>query len=258
MFIYKQSSMDTNAKPILTGKAFLSEIMRNLFRDSSAWSLLISNLVVAFVAIQGQWGLRTILLIYLVQSIIIGLFSVLNILSLKQFSTDGLKIDGKVVPATRGGKLQAVSIFVFTYGFFHVGYATLIMSGGIGTGNDDIDLRHIAYASLAFFAHHAYSFVLKRMKETERVPNISAMIMFPFMRIFPMHLTIIFGGFLSMLFGYNILVIGLFLCLKTAFDMLMHGVQHIQWEVFARQLASRYTIPSKQQKASINDDVSSV
>jgi hypothetical protein len=49
---------------------------------------------------------------------------------------------------------------------------------------------------------------------------------FPFIRIFPMHLTIIFGATVMMLSDFGVIVLILFSLLKTVADLTIHLIEH--------------------------------
>jgi hypothetical protein len=91
---------------------------RNLFSDPSLWLLLFSNLVTIFFATKEGWNLSTIMWVYWFQSITIGLFNFIRILQLKEFSTEGFKINGQPAQPTQGTKKFTAFFFLFHYGFF--------------------------------------------------------------------------------------------------------------------------------------------
>jgi len=66
-----------------------------------------------------------------------------------------------------------------------------------------------------------------------RVPNIGTMMFFPYLRIIPMHLTIIFGSDYAK--GSSGALI-LFLVLKTIADLIMHMIEHAK----ARQKKNQF------------------
>jgi hypothetical protein len=76
----------------------------------------------------------------------------------------------------------------------------------------------------AFLANHCFSFRYHLREDLERTRNLGSLMFFPYARILPMHLTIIFGGFIAFRFA----AVLLFLLLKTLADLAMHAVEH-QW-----------------------------
>lgn len=232
-------------KPILTGKVFIKELAFSLLRDPSAFSLLFSNIVVIGLAIRDSWSLSTLLAAYLAQSVIIGVFTLIKILSLKNFSTEGFKIGNESVEPTRETQRRCAFLFALTYGFFHFIYTIFVIvdsTGGV------IEMRHVFSGAVYFLAHHTYSF-FRHGHEREKLQNIGKVMIFPFVRILPMHLSIIFGTFIISILKFNWLGVLFFIVLKTMADILMHVIEHFQWERFGREMESKYSILSMKKEA---------
>ena len=62
---------------------------KQMFKSFSAWSLLISNLLIALFTIIEKQSVLNMLWVYWFQSVIIGVFNFFRILSLKEFAVDG-------------------------------------------------------------------------------------------------------------------------------------------------------------------------
>ena len=65
--------------------------------DASAVSLLVANAITIGIALVQGWSLAVLMWVYWGQSIIIGFFSFFKILSLRQFSADGFRINDRTV-----------------------------------------------------------------------------------------------------------------------------------------------------------------
>ena len=191
-------------------------MMQGLF-SISALSLLAVNLGVIAFAVQDDWSLATILMSYWVQSILIGLFQALKIADLKTFSTEGFKMGGHAVDPTPATKIKVVAFFLVHYGIFHFVYFGFIRSEAGAP-----DWFDVAMSGLAFFANHLLSFVMNRRQLRARVPNIGTMMFFPYIRIVPMHVFLVFGAFAA---GPHFALV-FFLLLKTLADMAMHALEH--------------------------------
>ena len=74
---------------------------------------------------------------------------------------------------------------------------------------------------IAFAINHSYSYRYHRDHDRNGTPNIGTMMFTPYVRIVPMHLTIIFGSTLSAGMGNFLFGIG-----KTIADAIMHAVEH--------------------------------
>lgn len=195
---------------------------RNPFSDPSLWFLLFSNIATIFFAITENWNLSTIMWVYWFQSITIGFFNFIRILQLREFSTEGFKINGRPAQPTQGTKIFTAFFFLFHYGFFHFGYMMFLLTGTVtkayGNAPNFIELKYIFLTALLFFINHLFSYFYNRPKDTKK-QNIGSLMFYPYARIIPMHLTIIFGSS----FGG---ALPLFLVLKTFADAIMHVVEH--------------------------------
>ena len=189
--------------------------------DRSALLLILSNLVTIFLAVVQQWNVQDLMWIYWGQSIIIGVFNWRRILDLKQFSTEGFRVNDQPVEPTRRTQVQTAWFFLFHYGFFHIGYLVFLMSEKKPDAVTPV--FGIAVCILAFLVNHAFSYRHNRQRDMDRAPNIGTIMFFPYARIIPMHLTILFGSHFVRDSSGRLL---LFLGLKTLADVIMHMVEH--------------------------------
>jgi len=202
-------------------------ISRHILSDPTMLSLLFSNLLTIYLAVSQDWSLITIMWVYWFQSVTIGFFNFIRILTLKDFSTDGFKVNNRSVEATKKTKISTAIFFAFHYGFFHFVYAIFLVSFSFSgllessgqSANGFGDAAYVLLTSAVFFVNHLHSFLYNRGRDAGK-QNIGRVMFFPYARIIPMHLTIIFG----MLLGKGAIV--LFLTLKTLADMIMHVLEH--------------------------------
>ena len=184
--------------------------------STSALSLLGVNLGVIAFAVIDDWSLATILASYLAQSVIIGLFQAKKISDLTVFSTEGFRMNDQPVDPTPATRRKVVLFFLMHYGIFHAVYAGFILSSG------QPDWLDVLVSGAAFFANHLYSYVVNRNHPPRRIPNIGSMMFFPYIRIIPMHVFIVFGALAAgPTFG-----LVFFLILKTLADEVMHLIEH--------------------------------
>lgn len=189
---------------------------------SSALSLVIANLITIALAIHEGWLLQEIMLIYWAQSVIIGIFSVRRMLDLKQFSTENFKSNGVRPPENEATKRSTAAFFAFHYGFFHAGYLVFLLADKGFQGSWLV----FWICVLVFYLNHNYSYVHNGELDQSRKPNIGAIMFFPYLRVIPMHLTIVVGGTIAPASTWALL---LFLGLKTFADVAMHKVEHSAW-----------------------------
>lgn len=223
-------------------------------RDPSSWLLILTNLIIIALAIVQRWSIGNLLWSYLSQSIIIGFFNVIKILSLKNFSTAGYKIGDKEAKPTKKIKWLSALFFVFHYGGFHLIYI-LFLRNFLVLGFDKFLILKM---SGLFFANHLFSFLYNLKSDHEMKINIGKLMFLPYFRIVPIHLIIIaisrllipaliiFGLSLAVLHMFSnqiydpstlpampvlentakVILIIIFLGLKTLADILTHIFEH--------------------------------
>lgn len=186
-------------------------------------SILIGNGVLFWVYYTGEATFGDILWAFWGQSVIIGLANAIRMGALRQFSTEGLKSNGKPVDETPAGKWSTTVFFCFHYGFFHLIYSVFL---GSEHGLDWATLQSWVTVGLAAFAV-GEAFTLGKHLATDRdwKPNLGTLMFTPYLRIIPMHLTIIGGGFLAG-FGQTgtSITLFVFLGLKSLADLGMQAV----------------------------------
>lgn len=185
--------------------------------DGSLFALVGTNIFVLLLAVLLGWRLIDMMLVYWVQSVIIGVSNLFRMLSLEQFSTKDFKINNRSVEPTAKTKSQIACFFVLHYGVFHLAYFVFLMTGEFGEPRLGPDLLICA---IAFAVNHWYSYRYHVASDRSGTPNIGTIMMTPYARILPMHLTIMFGLALG---SGGIFLFGL---LKTIADGVMHQVEH--------------------------------
>ncbi len=209
-----------------------------LLSDRSTLFLIVSNIIMIIFALFENWNLITIMFIYWCQSIIIGFFTFLKMLTLKDFSTEG--VNSNTMSPNVGAKIFMSFFFLFHYGMFHFGYYTFLISGAFfassfasSLGPEPIDAFIIIVIGV-FFVNHLFSFLYNSKKDANKKQNIGNIMFYPYIRIIPMHLTILFGGGFMMTGGDARGILILFLLLKTFVDVVMHSIEHR--EIVANQM----------------------
>lgn len=188
-------------------------------RDLSLWVLLASNLFSIVMAYSQQWDANEVMWLYWAQSVIIGLANYWRILTLKEFTTDGLKVNGREVEPTQGTKLQIAHFFLLHYGIFHAAYAGFLKKESAPGFPLEPFNAGFFLCVLLLLGTHIFSLRYNAAEDfKDKKPNLGAVMFYPYLRIIPMHLTIIFGAGIDKLL--------LFMLLKTAADVGMHKVEH--------------------------------
>lgn len=196
----------------------------DFLRDPSLWFLVGANAITIYFALTEGWNLGTIMWIYWIQSVMIGVFNFIRIVQLEKFTTDGIKVNGVAINANTP---QAQSwtkgffavFFLMHYGMFHFVYLIFLIVGSFipEFGSSAPEWKEVGLVSALFFINHLFSFLFNQQRDSHE-QNIGTVMMYPYARIIPMHLTIIFGAFINAL--------PLFLILKAGADAVMHIMEH--------------------------------
>jgi hypothetical protein len=201
----------------------LYRILRKVLVDPSSWILVMANILSIVIAIYEHWEIRTVMWVYWGQSLAIGFFNFFHLITLKDFSISNLSIEDKASVPNEKIKIFTSIFFVFHYGFFHFIYMQFLL---IDYGVRLIDFKYVLIACGIFVGNHLFSYIYNRIwkKTTTTKENLARAVFWPYARIIPMHLTIIFGRFAG---GGSLI---LFLVLKTVADLVMHAVEHARFE----------------------------
>ena len=167
------------------------------------------------------WDAVTILVLYWLESVIIGGLNVVKILSVRISDTpSNLFFLGNIFTAC---------FFIVHFGMFTWGHGEFL-KGMFGADSLLLGIREggaIMWTALSFLMSHIFSMIINFYGKKEylgRTPN--AQMMQPYGRVFVMHLVVLFGGFLVQSFGAPILAVILLIILKTGIDLAAHSKEH--------------------------------
>jgi hypothetical protein len=199
-----------------------TDVLAGWTRDSSLWSLVAVNALTLVLALVEGWALSSVLLVYWGQSVIIGLANVVRMISLDDFTTEGMRSNGRRLEATTQTQWSIALFFLLHYGMFHLIYLIFLVGQSIQDGRGSgFDLT-FAVLMLAFAINHGFSLRYNIEVDRRGRPNLGTLMFTPYLRILPMHLVIIFGGLLPGSTWTLVLFIGL----KSVADAAMHLVEH--------------------------------
>ncbi|HEV7716935.1 MAG TPA: DUF6498-containing protein [Steroidobacteraceae bacterium] len=198
----------------------MPESARMVAKDSTRL-LIVSNAITVVAALVLHWPIETLMWPYWIQSVIIGWYSRRRMLALHQFSTEGFTSNGQPVPETPRALRSTANFFAIHYGFFHLGYLVFLWQHIDKLSRWD----WLAFAglSVSFVMSHGASFRQNLAADVRGRPNLGALLFLPYLRILPMHLTLIFGRAIG---GDGAGALLLFGVLKTLADVGMHYADH--------------------------------
>lgn len=190
------------------------------FKDSSTLALIFSNVLTIILALTQNWDFLTILWVYWSQSVIIGIFSYVKILSAKQFDMGGMMLNNKPLSNDRKSKFIIANFFAFHYGFFHAGYFFFLWFFShiipvIANEASTVNFQEVYIGATIFFLNHLYSYFHNRKKGMDKKQNIKNLMLFPYLRVLPMQLVFVLG-----------LPMTIFLILKSVMDVIMQTIEN--------------------------------
>lgn len=196
----------------------------------------------------------TILIIYWLESAIIGFFNIIKIAFAPNLSVQTSKLQGPEKWGAMGLaviiKLFIIPFFILHFGGFMFGHFIFISAIRDLTGESVLSnpftmpqiTPEIMFAFLLLFSNHLFSFVKNYIFGKEYKNVMSADLMTgPYLRIILMQVTLIFGAFFSLFltgifknFGLPVsmsavsssAVISIFVLLKIFFDIKAHQNEH--------------------------------
>lgn len=134
----------------------------------------------------------TIVWIYWCQSVTIGLFNFLDLLTIKNFDGNNFTINDK--PVSNKGTGCTAGFFAIHFGMFHFVYAIfLLVDFGIRSVNKMVFLLGIA----TFFLEAILNFIRQKQMERTMKFSLGTLFFLPYLRIIPMHLMILLPAFFN-------------------------------------------------------------
>ncbi len=204
--------------------------------DLSTWSLIIINLLTIVLAITEKWEIRYVFWIYFFQNLILGFFTFLKLIILKNYRKKDFNINGKIVEPTLKIKLILASFFIGTYLLFHLVYYLIIYFFIKDLSFSLTILGLIWIPTLLFLINHLFSFLYNYENDSKREKSFNETIFNTFKRAIGMHVIILFSAFISNLatewgfrkyfIVYSLIYIIFFMIIKTIVDVKMHQKEH--------------------------------
>lgn len=177
------------------------------------------------------WDLFSIMVLYWAENGIIGLLNIPKILLASGEITHpatpvGTSFETSTFPATvsTADKLVMIPFFVFHYGLFWVVHGVFVFTlFGPAQG----PTVTVALGVLVLFASHAVSFLVNYVGRGEYLKTSPSQQMSqPYSRVIVLHITILGGGFMTMLLGAPAAALAVLVAVKTTIDLRAHIKEH--------------------------------
>lgn len=187
--------------------------------SGSSVALILANVVPIIGVLFFGWSVGDVMLLYWSESAVIGIYNIAKMWVIGRWLTLFL---GPFFFGHFGGFM--VGHLLFIYGFIIKGGKA---SGGIPLSEVFSEFVALAPAVIALFISHGVSFVVNFLGRKEYEGRVITKQMGePYRRIFVMHITLLFGGFLTMQFANPLPALVLMIVLKVGVDLRAHLSEH--------------------------------
>jgi hypothetical protein len=217
----------------------------------SAAVLVAVNLIPLIGVAFWGWSLMLILVLYWIESGIVGVINVFKIGRAQGLSSVGiggsritLRMSGIAAGLARGG---IIGFFIFHYGMFWVIHGLFVFllplfaglstfeTGASGLGPMDfgpLPLEGVALSAVALAVSHGVSFFVNFLGRGEYMHvSPEQQMMSVYGRVIVLHVTIIAGAFVIGFFGTPFAALVLLVGLKTLLDLFFHWREHRRAEL---------------------------
>lgn len=207
----------------------------NPWLTPSTISLVAANTIPVFGAIFLDWSIFSLMFLFWLENIIIGLLNVVRLIGAVP-GDDGVSKGTKVF--LMAFQLFSACFFVVHYGGFCLGHGVFVFAifgkdAGLGVPGGLEDGLKIAYnllidqklilAAISIFISHLFSLCYNYFYKNERFgADLQQTMMRPYGRIIVLHITIILGAIPVMMLGSPIWALVLLVVLKTGVDLKAH------------------------------------
>lgn len=207
---------------------------KNIWQERPTWTLIGSNLLIIVFAVVFNVGALSVMLAYWMESVVIGVLNVIRMLTLPSYTPKNPKHRVQAVVGSLIGKLFFSVFFALHYGGFHYVYLMFITTALPSLSGEKIMRpEFIIAAASVLFLQHLINFITERVTGTDSdkatILDIISLMFRPYMRIFPLHLTIIFGGIAGIIVMQagrryvTLAFLGVFVLVKAFVDLKFTG-----------------------------------
>lgn len=191
----------------------------------SLLALLVANALPIFGVLFLGWTVFPLVLLYWLENVVVGAYTVAKLLLAKPRE-----------PVYWAGKLFLVPFFLVHFGGFTYIHGVLVVAlfGPKGTQPFDIlgtipgviRANHLGWAVISLVLSHGLSFYWNYIRNGEyQRASLNALMAQPYGRVFVLHFTVLFGGWIVMLLGSPLLALVLLVVIKTAADLHAHRAE---------------------------------
>jgi hypothetical protein len=203
-------------------------LLQYIFNDLSTWVLIATNIITITAAYLQHWSFSTIIWVYWIQTLIIGLFAFLRAVSIADLTpvkTQWLRLRLRGAGGLRSG-LLFLSHFTIVQGCLT--FILWMLIGPVTAVNSTILLS----SAVLYFGNHLFSYVYHVKRDPALRKNIGLSLLRPYLRLLPLLVSFLFAGIIIAAFylmedqqlvpvAYLVLFV-----LKTGADVIAHTFEH--------------------------------
>ena len=194
-------------------KVFIfTTMLKRILSDPAFLFLLAINIYCIWYYQHNPGEFNTIVFLYWGQSVLIGLFNFVDILTIKNIIPGSMELNSSPVTNTSKAKGCAASFFAVHYVFFHLAYGMFLLF----YTKIKIDFNFVLIGLAAFSLNLILEFIRHKQWQSANAVNLGRMFFLPYLRIVPMHLMILGPAF------FHVSPSIIFLVLKTIADVSMY------------------------------------
>ena len=221
----------------------MTALLRHGSTTLSALLLIAVNLVPLIGVALWGWSLMLILVLYWIESGIVG---ALNVLKMAAAQGTGIGIPGSRVAIRVGGMAGGlargalIGFFIVHYGLFWVVHGVFVFLLPVFAGMSSVadgsfapadfgplPLDGLALSAIALAVSHGVSYYANYLGRGEYLRvSPQGQMMSVYGRVFVLHITILGGAFMVAWFGTPLAALALLVGLKTAADLFFHLREH--------------------------------
>lgn len=226
------------------------KLIKNFQYTPASLVLIAMNLVPLIGVVLFGWDAGTIIFLYWLENVLIGILNIPKLLSCRGYvprSGEEIKIRQELSEATGvfaqsqaadGGRVPIGALlflavfFSVHYGIFCFGHYMFIQSLFEGMPKFSelptaLAGGFLLWSLLGLALSHSVSMIINFYGKKEYLTRSANVQMFlPYTRIIVLHMVIIFGGFLALVFNEGLGILIMLVIIKTVVDLFAHQVEH--------------------------------
>jgi hypothetical protein len=179
------------------------------------------------------WSLSAIMILYWSENVLIGFYNILKMALARGKLKQG-KYSLNKKPVKESQRIYLIGFFTVHFGLFTLGHAAFVFSF---FGKETPSFKTLFPAVFSLFISHGISFFSNFIQNGEYKRVAFPDLFFqPYKRVVLMHLTIIFGAWMALMFESPPMVLVILITLKIILDIYAHRKEHKKFAAAAVRL----------------------